>query len=99
VPPASARPRRNPESPTPRPQIPLRRLLLLVVPTAAFAFALQALLAVTEAPVAGALILLVVPVAAAAVVFFGLRPYPTAGRARLAAMVAVALFLVGLTLG
>ena len=81
-----------------RPRIPLRRLLLLTILTAAFAFALQALLAVTGAPAADALILLLVPVAAAAVIFFGLRPYPTAGRARLAAMVAVALFLLGLSL-
>jgi hypothetical protein len=55
-------------------------------------------LAATNAPVAGVVILLVVPVAAAAVVFFGLRPYPTVGRLRLAAMVAVALFILGLSL-
>jgi len=85
-------------SPAPRPIMPLRRLFLLAVPTAAIAFALQAVLAVTDAPAAGALILLLVPVAAAAVVFLGLRPYPTAGRLRLAAMVAVALFLLGLSL-
>jgi len=78
--------------------MPLRRLLLLTILTAAFAFALQALLVVTGAPAADALILLLVPVAAAAVIFFGLRPYPAAGRARLAAMVAVALFLLGLSL-
>ena len=84
--------------PAPRPIMPLRRLLLLAVPTAAFAFALQAVLAITDAPAAGVLILLLVPVAAAAVVFFGLRPYPTLGRLRLAVMVAVALFLLGLSL-
>jgi hypothetical protein len=55
-------------------------------------------LAVTETPAAGVLILVLVPVAAAAVIFVGLRPYPTAGRLRLAAMVAVALFLLGLSL-
>jgi hypothetical protein len=76
----------------------LPRLLLLTVLTAAFAFALQAVLAVTDAPAANALILLLVPVVAAAVIFVGLRPYPTAGRLRLAAMVAVALFLLGLAL-
>ncbi len=96
---AAARPRRNSEPPASRPRIPLRRLLLLTVLTAVFAFALQAVLAVTEAPAADVLILLLVPVVAAAVIFFGLRPYPTAGRLRLAAMVAVALFLLGLTLG
>lgn len=95
---ATARPRQEPEPPASRPQIPLRRLFLLAAPTAAFAFALQAVLAVTDAPTAGVLILLLVPVAAAAVVFFGLRPYPTIGRVRLAAMVAVALFIVGLSL-
>jgi hypothetical protein len=96
--PAAARPGQKPEPPASRPQIPLRRLFLLAVPTAAIAFALQAVLAVTQAPAAGVLILLLVPVAAAAVVFFGLRPYPTAGRLRLAGMVAVALFILGLSL-
>ncbi len=70
-----------------------------MVLTAALAFALQAVLAISEAPAADALILLLVPVAAAAVIFFGLRPYPRAGRLRLAGMVAVALFILGLTLG
>ena len=69
--------------PAPRPAIPLRRLFLLAVPTAAFAFALQAVLAATDAPSAGILILLLVPAAAAAVVFAGLRPYPALGRLRL----------------
>jgi hypothetical protein len=76
----------------------LPRLLFLTVLTAAFAFALQAVLAVTGAPAANVLILLLVPVVAAVVIFLGLRPYPTAGRLRLAAMVAVALFLLGLAL-
>jgi len=95
---AAARPRQRPEPPASAPRIPLRRLLLLTLLTAAFAFALQAVLAVIEAPGAGAVILLLVPVAAAAVIFFGLRPYPTAGRLRLAGMVAVALFILGLSL-
>ncbi len=95
---AAARQRQNSEPPASRPRIPLRRLLLLTILTAVFAFALQAVLAVTEAPAADALILVLVPVVAAAVIFFGLRPYPTVGRLRLAAMVAVALFLLGLSL-
>ncbi len=95
---AAVRPRRNSEPPASRPRIPLRRLLLLTVLTAALAFALQAVLAVTETPAAGVLILVLVPITAAAVIFFGLRPYPTLGRLRLAAMVAVALFLLGLSL-
>jgi hypothetical protein len=95
---AAAHPRQEPETPASRPPIPLRRLFLLAVPTAALAFALQAVLAVTDAPAAGILILLLVPAVAAAVVFFGLRPYPTLGRLRLAAMVAVALFILGMSL-
>ena len=81
-----------------QPQIPLRRLLLLTVVTAAIAFAVQALLAATDAPSAGAINTAVVPIAAGTVVFAGLRPYPLAGRLRLALMVAVGLFLVGLSL-
>ena len=84
---------------TPRPQIPLRRLLLLTVITAAFAFALQALLTATNVPAAAALNILLVPPIAGAIIFAGLRPYPLAGRLRLAAMVAVALFLLGLSIG
>lgn len=96
--PAAARPRRNPGPPSSRPPIPLRRLFLLTVVTAAFAFALQAILAASGAPAADALVLLLIPAAAAAVIFFGLRPYPLAGRLRLAGMVAVGLFLLGLAL-
>ncbi len=84
---------------TPRPQIPLRRLLLLTVVTAAFAFALQALLTATNAPAATAINILLVPPIAGAVIFAGLQPYPLAGRLRLASMVAVALFLLGLSIG
>jgi hypothetical protein len=84
---------------TPRPQIPLRRLLLLTVITAAFAFALQALLASTNVPATEAIIILLVPPIAGAIIFAGLRPYPLTGRLRLAAMVAVALFLLGLSIG
>jgi 4-hydroxybenzoate polyprenyltransferase len=97
--PADARSRQAEKRPSPRPALPLRRLFLLTFLTAALAFALQALLAATNAPAADALILLLVPIAAGAVIFLGLRPYPAAGRLRLAIMVAVALFLVGLTLG
>lgn len=79
--------------------MPLRRLLLLTVATAAIAFAIQVVLAATDAPAAVALNLLLVPIAAGGVIFLGLRPYPAAGRLRVATMVAVALFLVGLTLG
>jgi hypothetical protein len=81
-----------------RPALPLPRLLLLTIVTAAFALFAQALLALADAPAAGVLIRLIVPLGAAAVVFFGLRPYPPAGRARIALMVAAALFLVGLSL-
>ena len=84
---------------TPRPRIPLHRLLLLTVITAAIAFALQALLAATNAPAAEAINILLVPPIAGAIIFAGLRPYPLAGRLRLAAMVAVALFLLGLSIG
>ena len=86
------------QNPPARPQVPLRRLFLLTVLTAAIAFALQATLAATGAPSAEAISLLVIPVAAGAVIFFGLRPYPLAGRLRLALMTALALFLVGLGL-
>lgn len=95
---AAARSRHEPGPPALQPRIPLRRLLLLTVLTAAFAFAFQAVLSAADAPAANVLILLLVPVAAAVVIFFGLRPYPRAGRLRLAAMVAVALFLLGLSL-
>lgn len=75
--------------------VPLRRLLLLTVATAAFAFAIQALLAASDPPAAGGLVLLLVPAAAAAIVFVGTRPYPLAGRIRLGVMVAVGLLLGG----
>jgi hypothetical protein len=78
--------------------VPLARLFLLTIVTAAFALAAQALLAATDAPASGVLIRVIVPLGAAAVVFVGLRPYPVAGRARLALMVAAALFLVGVSL-
>ena len=57
------------------------------------------MLAATSVPAAVALNLLLVPIAAGAVIFLGLRPYPAAGRLRLAIMVPVALFLAGLTIG
>ncbi len=84
---------------TPRPRIPLHRLLLLTVITAAIAFALQALLAATNAPATEAINIVLVPPIAGAFIFAGLRSYPWTGRLRLAAMVAVALFLLGLSIG
>ena len=84
--------------PSDRPTVPLRRLLLLTVLTAAVAFFLQALVVATSAPFADAIVLFVTPLVAAAVVFAWLQPYPLGGRLRLAAMVAVALFVVGLGL-
>ena len=78
------------------PTIPLRRLLLLTLLTAAFAFALDATLAAVDAPYAGIISLVVIPGMAGAAIFFGLRPYPLGGRLRMALMTAAALFLVGL---
>jgi hypothetical protein len=82
----------------PTPHVPITRLLLLTFVTAALAFVLQTLLAVTNAPAGDLVTLAVVPVVAGAVVLVGARPYPLAGRARLAVMVAVTLFLLGLAL-
>lgn len=96
--PTAAHKRRTEERPAPRPAVPLRRLFLLTFVTATFAFALQALLAVTDAPAAQAISLLAVPAAAATAIFWGLRPYPAGGRTRLAVMVGVGLFLLGLAL-
>ena len=81
-----------------RPTIPLRRLLLLTLLTAALAFALDAALAAAGAPYARVISLAVIPGTAGAAIFFGLRPYPPGGRLRMALMTAVALFLVGLGL-
>jgi hypothetical protein len=81
-----------------RPAIPLRRLFLLTVVTAAVAFAVDATLAAAGAPYANTISLAVVPVAAGVIIFLGLRPYPLGGRLRMALMTAVALFLVGLGL-
>lgn len=80
----------------PRPTIPLRRLFLLTIVTAVFAFVIQAALAAANVPGAYALNLVLVPLAAGTIVFLGMRPYPLAGRIRLAIMVAVALLLLGL---
>ncbi len=96
---ADARSNEADKRPAPRPTIPLRRLFLLTVLTAVLAFVLQVVLAATSVPAAVALNLLLVPIAAGAVIFLGLRPYPAAGRLRLAIMVTVALFLAGLTIG
>ena len=95
---ASTRHQASQNPPPARPQVPLRRLFLLTVLTAAFAFALQATLAAAGAPSANAISLLVVPAAAGAVIFFGLRPYPLGGRLRLGLMTAAALLVVGLGL-
>jgi hypothetical protein len=84
--------------PSDRPALPLRRLLLLTVLTAAVAFLLQATLVATSAPLANAIVLFVTPLVAGVVVFVWLQPYPLAGRLRLALMTAVALFIVGLGL-
>jgi len=81
-----------------RPTIPLRRLMLLTLLTAALAFALDATLAAAGAPHARFISLAVIPGMAGAAIFFGLRPYPPGGRLRMALMTAVALFLVGLGL-
>ena len=78
--------------------MPLRRLLLLTVLTAAVAFFLQAAVVATSAPFADAIVLFVTPLVAGVAVFVWLQPYPLGGRLRLAAMVAVALFIVGLGL-
>jgi hypothetical protein len=67
--------------------------------TAALAFALQALLTAANAPAAAAINILLVPPIAGVIIFVGLRPYPVTGRLRLAVMVTVALFLLGLSLG
>jgi hypothetical protein len=85
------------EAPRP-PRIPFLRLMGLTLVTAALAFAVQALLSATDAPAAEAINLAVVPIAAGIVLCVGLRPYPALGRARLALMVAAALFLAGLAL-
>src|SRR3989304_10439352 len=77
---AGSRPEMTAGPPDARPQVPLRRLFLLTLLTAAIAFALQATLAATSAPSANAISLLVIPVPAGAVIFFGLRPYPLGGR-------------------
>ena len=86
------------ESQTARPEIPLRRLFLLTLLTAAFAFFLQATVVATSAPFADAIVLFVTPLVAGVVVFVWLQPYPLAGRLRLAAMVGIALFIVGMGL-
>ncbi|MEX0801595.1 MAG: hypothetical protein WD379_10305 [Dehalococcoidia bacterium] len=83
---------------TPRQHIPITRLFLLTVVTAALAFVLQTVLAVTDAPAGGVVSLVVVPLVAGIVVLAGARPYPLAGRARLALMVAGSLFVLGLLL-
>ena len=71
---------------------------LLFLPLLAFLVALgvQAALKVAGVPSDSPLRIFATPAIAAAVVFYGLRPYPTAGRLRLAAMVAAGPLLVAL---
>lgn len=94
---SAARPRRERPPPAgPRPALPLLRLLLLPVVAFLIALGLQAALAVSGVPAASPLRVFLTPAVAAAVVFLGLRPYPRAGRLRLALMVAVGVFLIAL---
>ncbi|MBI1885921.1 MAG: hypothetical protein HYS09_06375 [Chloroflexi bacterium] len=96
---ARPRPRRlqpAPEQPQrPRVSIPS---LALVLPVIAFLIALgfQAALKAGGMESDHPLRVVLTPLVGAAVVFAGLRRYPTAGRVRLALMVAVALFVVAL---
>ena len=72
----------------------LARLLLLPLVAFLVAVGVQAGLRAAGVSSTSALRVFATPAIAAAVVYLGLRPYPTAGRLRMAAMVAVALFLV-----
>ncbi len=84
------------EAPAP-PHVSLPRLAI-VLPLVAFALALgfQWLLKAAGLESDHPLRIFATPLVAAAVVFFGLRHYPRAGRIRLAVMVGVALFLFAL---
>ncbi len=83
-------------APADRSRLSLARLLLLPLVAFAIAVALQAALQASGLPAASPLRVFATPAIAAAVVFYGLRPYPTAGRLRQAAMVAAGLLLVAL---
>ncbi len=69
------------------------RVVLLAVLTAAIALALQLILIAIGLDRDNPIRLFTTPLAGAAIVYFGLRGYPTWGRLRLAGMVAVFLLL------
>lgn len=77
---------------------PIARLLLLPVLAFLIAVAAQAALKAVGVPSSSALRVFATPAIAAAIVYLGLRPYRTAGRLRMAAMVGVGLLLLGLVL-
>lgn len=74
----------------------MRRILLLPLTAFLVAFAIQVTLKLVGVPSTSALRVLATPAIAGAVVYLGLRPYPTAGRLRLAAMVLIGLLLVAI---
>jgi hypothetical protein len=74
----------------------LTRLLLLPIVAFTLALAAQGALRVAGVPAANPLAVVITPIIAAGVVYAGLRSYPTAGRLRMAAMVAVGLIAIGL---
>ena len=69
------------------------RVVLLAVITAALALVLQLLLIAIGLDRGNPIRLLATPAVGAAIVYIGLRGYPTWGRVRLAALVAVFLLL------
>ncbi len=79
-----------------RATLPLGRLLLLPLVAFLVAVAVQIGLKTAGLPAESLLRVLATPFIAAVVVYLGLRPYPRAGRIRLAAMVAAGLLLVAL---
>ncbi len=78
------------------PRPPVRRLLLLPLAAFLMAFAIQVALKVAGVPSTSAFRVLATPAIAGAVVYVGLRPYPSAGRLRFAAMVGIGLLLVAI---
>ncbi len=78
------------------PRPPVRRILFL--PLAAFlgALVIQVALKIAGLPSTSALRVLATPAIAAAIVYLGLRPYPSAGRLRFAGMVGTGLLLVAI---
>lgn len=91
-----ARRARPGDSGSPGRALPLARLLVLPVAAFLIALGLQAALAAGGVPASSPLRVFLTPAVAAAVVYVGLRPYPRAGRIRLAAMVAVGVLAVAL---